>query len=225
MQKKGAIFFDVYDTLLFEERYTSFVEELVKLFSNDRNLVIQLYKETGRLSMSGKVNGMEGRLNALIHGGLQWSDAQTLQGAAEHLKDVYFHCLSIHSDTFDTLKALRDNYELTIVSNASDYTRDYLQQLQLVDYFEHIVLSCDVQAMKPWPAIYQAALTLSKFNARDVYFVGDGGDGELVGAKDAQFTTILLDRRLSHTSSATKFADYVVDHLSEIIPIVAECTS
>ena len=63
----------------------------------------------------------------------------------------------------------------------------------LPGYFEQLALSYEIKAMKPHPAVYEAAISLAGVDASEVFFVDDRPEN-VAGAKDCgidavQFTT------------------------------------
>jgi HAD superfamily hydrolase (TIGR01509 family) len=63
--------------------------------------------------------------------------------------------------------------EIAIVSNCSESTRALLEATGITDMVDELVLSCEIGATKPSPAIYQAALDGLGIDARDAVFVDD----------------------------------------------------
>ena len=56
--------------------------------------------------------------------------------------------------------------------------------------------------LRPDPRIYRAALDALGVVSGEAAYVGDGGDGELRGARRLGLRTVLIERGLPHTESA-----------------------
>ena len=221
MRRFKAIFFDLYNTVLFEKGWDRFVQHLTESFQESPAEVLKAYKTTGQLSMSGQVHGMQGRVESLLKQNFHFSRDIEPSALAAELQEVYFQCLELYSDTVRVLEYLSRNHLLFAVSNASEYTLGYLERLNIKHFFSEVVLSCDVACMKPDPTIYQVAQQRARCRPEDICFVGDGGDEELRGARQAGFFTVLLDRKLPHTAHARPHADRVVEHLGQLMTLLA----
>jgi putative hydrolase of the HAD superfamily len=107
----------------------------------------------------------------------------------EHITEDY-----VPVEVPETLQRLKDaNYRLGVLSNRFHSCQEYLQQVGLADYFELALVAGEVNAWKPDPEIfYQALQRMGAVPGRTIY-IGDNYYADIVGAKNAALTPILVD--------------------------------
>ncbi|MBW8078548.1 MAG: HAD-IA family hydrolase [Gallionella sp.] len=82
------------------------------------------------------------------------------------------------------LQSLRTaGYRLGVVTDCSIETPTIWTSTWLYDYVEAVAFSCDVGLRKPDPRVYLAVTEAIGVSSEDCVFVGDGGSGELSGAR------------------------------------------
>jgi putative hydrolase of the HAD superfamily len=95
------------------------------------------------------------------------------------------------ADTLDALQALKANgMKLALVSNADVMESAGWKDSPAAEYFDETVFSCDAGMMKPEPGIYLYACDLLGVSTSEAVFVGNGGSGELAGAKNTGIAAI-----------------------------------
>lgn len=131
--------------------------------------------------------------------------------------------VEVDPEILGALRALRARGKpLALVSNADALDRLYWDESPLAPLFETAVFSCDVGVMKPERAIYAIALERLGADAGRTAFVGDGGHGELSGARAAGLSTVLATGIIKglwpgKIASLARDADFTVDSLRELI--------
>lgn len=126
------------------------------------------------------------------------------------------------ADTLDTLKALKERgMKLALVSNADVMESAGWKDSPAAEFFDETVFSCDAGMMKPETGIYLYACDKLGVAVSDAVFVGDGGSGELAGAKRAGIAAIFMKGRLTDASEETLArlaaeADYTIERLVEL---------
>jgi putative hydrolase of the HAD superfamily len=113
-------------------------------------------------------------------------------------------------ETLTGLRAL--GFRLGLVSNCTSDVREMLRDSGLEDHFDAVVLSAEVGLMKPDPEIFR--LAMGRLDVSRGFYVGDGDDGELAGARSAGLVDILLD--LGEGRSGTHRVHRIED-ISEIV--------
>lgn len=78
-----------------------------------------------------------------------------------------------------------------VLSNCHDRDIEAWRQSPVAKRTDHAVFSTKVHEAKPDPAAYEAILELMVAPAREVVFVGNGGDNELAGAAAVGIGTII----------------------------------
>ena len=102
----------------------------------------------------------------------------------------------VFEDVEPTLRALRGyGLRLGIISNWDDRLRPLLHTLRLARWFDAIVISCEVGASKPAPAIFAAAARQLGVPADSILHVGDRIEADVAGANAAGFRGVQIDRR------------------------------
>lgn len=93
----------------------------------------------------------------------------------------------------------------------------------LAGLFDSVVFSCEVGAAKPEAAIYRASLDGLGLTAPACLFIGDGGSGELAGARAMGLRTVLMAGYIELTmpglaASRRADADFRIDDIAELLP-------
>jgi putative hydrolase of the HAD superfamily len=102
----------------------------------------------------------------------------------------------IFEDVLPTLNTLRTRgFGLGIISNWDERLRPLLHRLNLLDYFESIVISCEVGASKPSRNIFDRAANQLAVPPAAVLHVGDSLKQDVQGAQAAGFASVWLDRK------------------------------
>lgn len=100
-----------------------------------------------------------------------------------------------YPDVVDVLARLRAlGYRLGIVSNWSWNLRQRVAQVGLTDFFELIWASAYAGCNKPHPGIFRQALEQMALSPERALYVGDSYRHDVVGARNAGLSPVLLDR-------------------------------
>lgn len=83
------------------------------------------------------------------------------------------------------LAELQRYFTLGIVSNFDARLRSILRDLDVLHFFQHVIISSEVGADKPHPWIFNAALLAAKCSPAQALLVGDDPHSDVAGAKDA----------------------------------------
>jgi len=81
-----------------------------------------------------------------------------------------------------------------LVSNLSKSLNSYCHDLGLAPYVDFALTSSQIDAEKPHPQIFLAALDCAGVAASEALHVGDQYYADVVGARGADITPLLLDR-------------------------------
>ena len=148
----------------------------------------------------------------LIDSGYSNPDDSIIRNALSAMYSVSQECWNVEPDAILTLEWLKSKgYKIGLISNASDKEDVYtlLNQFNLIDFFEHIIISAEFGLRKPHKDIFQEGLTLFSANPENCFMVGDRLDMDILGAKKIGITSIWISRRSVHKGK---------EHLFDIVP-------
>jgi len=101
----------------------------------------------------------------------------------------------VFEDVVPTLESLAANgIKLGVISNWDERLRPLLRALKLQDYFEIIVVSCEVGFLKPSPVIFLQAAEKLGVAPGAILHVGDSFEMDVEGARGAGFQAAELRR-------------------------------
>ncbi|MBI3548890.1 MAG: HAD family hydrolase [Elusimicrobia bacterium] len=91
------------------------------------------------------------------------------------------------------LELLAKRFRLGVISNSNGTVRKLLNRVKLAHHFEVIIDSKEEKIEKPDPRLFQIALEKMKLKPEESYYVGDIYYIDVVGARSAGMTPILID--------------------------------
>ena len=136
-------------------------------------------------------------------------------------KDYLDTCLELDFGFTQTADALKDKYNLALLSNdASRWSRHLRERHDLNKYFSDIVISAEVGIRKPSPDIFKVALIKTGTQAQDSVLIDDS-PANIAAASKSGLNTIWFNRRNKRTRHAWPSAKSF-DELPEIIEEIFE---
>jgi putative hydrolase of the HAD superfamily len=107
--------------------------------------------------------------------------------------DLTYDCPSAGCETLVELR--RRGYALGLITNRGNVERfhELLDEMGMRPYFDLILASGEVDIRKPEPGIFDIALERLETGARESIYVGDNYWADVVGARRAGLTPVLLD--------------------------------
>lgn len=115
----------------------------------------------------------------------------------------------IYPDTVDALKlSLNKGNTNVVLSNNYPDLDEVIEQLNLMQYFDRIIVSAQVGYDKPRIEIFDIAKSF--YPNTDYIMIGDSINADIIGGKSAGMTTILV-----HKGFCSE-ADYCYDNLNDI---------
>lgn len=130
----------------------------------------------------------------------------------------------LYDGTLEALAALRQQgLRLALVCNVTAASRQVPEQLGITRYLDAVIVSCEVGAMKPEPAIYLAACARLGVQPAACLFAGDGGNQELNGARTLGMRTVWIDqpRNAAWGSMTSTVYDYRLARIAELPALVS----
>jgi putative hydrolase of the HAD superfamily len=127
--------------------------------------------------------------------------------------------LTLFDDTLPVIITLKERGVLTgVISNASRDLSENCQELGLMPYLDLVLTSQEAGAIKPDPRIFVVALNKLDVRAEEAIYVGDQYEADVLGARGAGISPILIDRfdLYSQISDCTKIRSLcqIFEHLS-----------
>lgn len=110
------------------------------------------------------------------------------------------------------LEQLNGQYQLGVISNFSGNLTTILDEFSLISHFSFVLDSYHVGASKPNPAIFNLAIEKCSSSSKEICFVGDNIERDIVPANALGMKTILI----SPTRKKCK-ADYTLTSLEELL--------
>lgn len=108
---------------------------------------------------------------------------------------------SVGPDVIETLTRLRaGGARVIVVSNSDGRLRRMMRDVGLADYLDVMVDSAEVGVEKPDPRIFSDVLASLGASASDAIHVGDFYEIDVVGARAAGMTPVLLDPHNLHAA-------------------------
>lgn len=111
----------------------------------------------------------------------------------------------------ETLKKLQSKLYLTgIISNTSysyDHILEILKRLEIINYFNVVIVSSKEKICKPNPKIFKKVLQLLCISANEVVFVGNDLQVDIKGAERAGIKSILItdaEQRIDKIEQSSK---------------------
>ena len=83
---------------------------------------------------------------------------------------------------------------LGVISNWDCTARDILTGAGLVDFFDHLVISCEVDCSKPDARIFQLALQKAPVEAHRCLYVGDNYYDDCIGSRKVGMNSLIINR-------------------------------
>lgn len=112
-----------------------------------------------------------------------------------HMAENYQPQDVIPEDVFPTLSALRQaGFTLGLLTNRSNPADEYLAGVGLTEYLDFYISAGQVGVWKPDPEIFYYAMGAARSFPQQTIYIGDNYFADVVGARNAGITPILIDR-------------------------------
>ncbi len=196
MRKRRFIFFDVGNTLLFPNR-----ARMLAPLPGEHHPTLARWQALERRT---KQEFDQGMLRGKVDHSFWWTFHTYLLEEAGALHDGVRDQLventqnsanwdQILPGTRETLKRIRQEYAIAVISNADGKIDAVLRRCGIADCFATITDSGIVGQEKPHPAIFEAALSAMKAEPAESLYVGDVYSVDYVGATGAGMQAVLFD--------------------------------
>jgi len=120
----------------------------------------------------------------------------------------------IFDDVLPTIEALQKaNIRLAVISNWDTRLRPTLKAVGLLDHFEVVTVSGEHNVNKPAREIFDLTAQALNLPASQILHVGDSHREDFLGARNAGFQALHLDRH-GETAGAATTLGAIISHLS-----------
>ncbi|MDB5082795.1 MAG: hypothetical protein JWP00_4719 [Chloroflexi bacterium] len=197
--KPRGILFDLWGTLVYNvPRYKrEDYETIARKIGRPTEEIWKTWASHSRDAILGNLTSGEERARMVLKalGGPPEVAADMVHYEAENLSGKV-HFFEGVPAMLETLR--QRGYRTCLISNCNYLTPGVVERLGLPEMLDEIILSCQVKMAKPDKAIYELAAGRLGLPTGDCLFVGDGGDGELDGAKAAGCKVALVAQERGH---------------------------
>ena len=127
----------------------------------------------------------------------------------------------LYPETKEVLEKLSSRYSLGIIANQSSDARDLLKEWGLLSYLQLIILSEEVGVAKPNPILFSYALEKIAVPAKQVVYVGDRYDNDIVPANSLGIKTVRVMHGLGKwmIEDEDSRSDYTISSLKELLKL------
>ncbi len=108
---------------------------------------------------------------------------------SEEAFDIYFkqrNTITFYKDALKTLKLLKKNYSLGVITNGNAN----LKKIGIDHLFDYIFSAADLNAHKPDPSVFQAAIDITGLSPNEICHVGDHPINDVQGSYDCGLNPI-----------------------------------
>jgi putative hydrolase of the HAD superfamily len=175
MTRPRAVLLDLYDTLV-ESDWHLWHREMAELLGVDPVVLRQAFDVTRPARSVGDYPDVEAEMRAIVEAtGIGDPPIELVRDLAAREFAFMSTRVRLHDDALPVVADLRaDGVAVALVSNCSHNTTPVVDRLGFADVFDAVILSFEVGARKPQPAIYLAALeALGGIAPGDAVFVDD----------------------------------------------------
>ena len=202
--QRNFIWFDIGYTLLYMQRETTYLQALRQLGVDAQlddiklqfHLTDKLFmREYPGIFLKPRQVYMPAYLGLMnYHLGLSL-DICELDACWESIKKGLTDYWRPYDEAAEVLTELKKrSIGLGVISNWDDTARDVLRRAGLIDYFDHLIISCEVNCAKPDARIFNMALEAAAVDARHCIYVGDNYYDDFVGSRKVGMEALIINR-------------------------------
>jgi HAD superfamily hydrolase (TIGR01509 family) len=170
-----AVLLDLYDTVVWSEWFR-LRDAIVARIGDDMEAdrLQKAFEQTRPARGVGEFGSVEGDMSAVLQAAGVPYDATLVDELIELERVHLANGVHLYDDALPVLASLRERgVKTALVSNCSHSTQPVVERLELESAFDRVILSFEVGAMKPDPAIYRATVEQLGIPAERAVFVDD----------------------------------------------------
>ncbi|MDP6018160.1 MAG: HAD-IA family hydrolase [Candidatus Latescibacteria bacterium] len=184
----GAVFFDLYETLITENHPEWFGDvSLAERLAVDEDIWHREWRLRHQARMTGQIPDHGAVLRQICEvAGVAPLAGRIKRLVAERIESKARPFERVESDVIEMLQALRQHdLSVGLITNCTQEEAAAWDASPFADLVDVAVFSYQVGVIKPDPEIYTFACGRLGVEPADAHFVGDGGSDELRGARAA----------------------------------------
>lgn len=234
-----GVFFDLHGTLLISDDISRAWEEWLEAFHGCMvKQGLMMSKEEFQIQVNGLFEspepefvapGMsvfERRIMELSQRHDLEIDREYLRCMVNYIIGVWYRDMYIDPEAPRVMEALKPRYRTALITNwdHASWVHRWLDEFSIDDWFEEIVISDEVNCMKPNPEIFNIALKKLGLEPQEMVYVGDSPE-DVMGALAVGAKPILIKRASSGDKpSPLENSDsvIVIYQLSELLELFKE---
>lgn len=225
-----ALFFDLDDTLLddtesSEHAAAAVVRELGGQLGLDPAAVARSYIEAAvdfwETLEPGAPKPPSGTIRpsiwrqALARHGVE--DAALATKIARRYDAARLEHVELFPETLPVLHQLHGRYKLAIITNGFAETHETkISRLELLRFFDVIVLAGEMQLVKPDPSVFHHALEAAQASAQESVMIGDRYERDIVGAHAAGLRAVWINVRNEELPPGARVPEAVIRSIAEL---------
>ncbi len=164
---------DLYDTLVSCD-FTPLHALVAERLGVSLAVVVAAYDTTRRSRGTGHYPSPETAMGSIVETCGREATTALVESLVAIERDFFAREVRLYPDSLDTVRWLRGSGVRTaLVSNCSPASGGVVDDLELASEMDAIVLSFEVGALKPAPAIFRAALERLDTSPSDTWFIDD----------------------------------------------------
>lgn len=101
----------------------------------------------------------------------------------------------LYPETIDVLAALKEKYQLCLVSNTDALIQQVIERLDLAKYFDKTFFSFETGLLKTDKELIDSVVKKLKLKKEDLVMVGDSIETDIAFAENAGIKAVLVDRK------------------------------
>lgn len=224
------VWFDIGYTLVYMQRETTY-QEALRRFGKDVPLedIRRAFHVTDKVFMRehpGAFLNPRGVYMPWYLGQMNYGlgiaiDVCALDACWEEIKEGVRPYWLPYEKTHEVLECLkRDSIGLGVISNWDPSARDVLRDSKLIEFFDPIIISCEVGASKPDPAIFHTALERAGVEPGACLYIGDNYYDDALGSRRIGMDALIINRY--GKLGVEEITDCpIISDLSQVIPHIA----
>lgn len=214
-----AVIFDLWGTLVpFDwESWERAMAKIVELLGFSREEFAREWKRDYERRLVSDLRESTERVCRILGG----APASAIEESLRLRTEIHREMFIPREDAVSTLQELRARgYSTGLITNCSSEAPGLFHESSLAGLFDVEVFSCTAGLKKPDRAVYELATTQLEVDPRLSFFIGDGTDNELEGARDFGLQAVLL--RPGDTKPPESWQGPEIASLAQVLELVPE---